>query len=55
MAAGALLVAAEMLPAQINLFIAAYIIQLAALALLLMATIGFLGMMCVVASHRNQC
>jgi len=44
MVGGALLVAAEMRPAQTDLFIAAYIIQLAALALLLMATIGFLGM-----------
>ncbi|TFK36789.1 hypothetical protein BDQ12DRAFT_633010 [Crucibulum laeve] len=41
---GALLVAAEMQPSNIDLFIAAYIIQFAGLALLMMSTIGFLGM-----------
>lgn len=48
MAGGALLVAAELQSAQTNLFIAAYIIHFAAIALLLMSTVGFLGMMCVI-------
>lgn len=45
MAEGALLVAAETLPApKIDLFIAAYILDPAALSLLMLSTLGFIGM-----------
>lgn len=44
MAGGALLVAAEMLPPKIDLFIAAYIIDPAALCFLMLSTLGFIGM-----------
>jgi len=44
MADGALLVAAEMLQTNIDLFIASYIIQSAALSFLMLSTLGFLGM-----------
>lgn len=44
-AGGAVLVAAELArPAKIDLFIAAYVLQPAGLALLMLATIGFLGL-----------
>jgi hypothetical protein len=44
-AGGALLVAAEMIqPSNIDLFISAYILQAAGLGMLLLATIGFLGL-----------
>lgn len=44
MTGGALLVAAEMLQTKVDLFIAAYIIQAAALSFLMMSTLGFIGM-----------
>lgn len=44
MAEGALLVAAEMLPVKIDLFIAAYVLDPSALSLLMLSTLGFIGM-----------
>ncbi|KAJ3575921.1 hypothetical protein NP233_g797 [Leucocoprinus birnbaumii] len=48
-AGGALLVAAEMLQTNIDLFIASYIIESAALAFLMLSTLGFVGMV----GHRT--
>lgn len=50
MAGGALIVAAEMQPAKLSLFFAAYTMDPAALALLLLSTLGFLGMVYVLSS-----
>lgn len=44
-AGGALLVAAEMIqPSNVDLFISSYVLQAAGLGLLLISTIGFLGL-----------
>lgn len=44
MVGGALLVAGEILQTKIDLFIAAYIIESAALSFLMLSTLGFIGM-----------
>jgi hypothetical protein len=44
MAGGALLLAGEILRINIDLFIAAYIIESAALSFLMLSTLGFIGM-----------
>lgn len=44
MASGALLVAAELVQTNINLFIAASILHACALSFLMMSTLGFIGM-----------
>ena len=43
-AGGAVLIAAELEPTKLELFITAYIMQPAGLALLMLSTIGFLGL-----------
>lgn len=54
-AGGALIVAGELVvPTKIDLFLAAYILQPAGLALLLLATIGFIGLAYVVPLYLDS-